>query len=103
MLSDGTRAEMRGPAMQPSRRPGTGMYGFLARTVEQYMARTVVAVNRQMTMRELGPLFEQHDFNSFPVVEDDKILGIVSKFDFLQVFAFSSSRMVPYYDELMSQ
>ena len=89
--------------MQASREPGKEMYGFLGCAVEQYMTRTVVAVNRQMTMRELAALFEQHDFNAFPVVEDDKILGIVSKFDFLQLFAFSSSRMVPHYDELMSQ
>ena len=72
--------------MQPSRRPGTGMYGFLACTVEQYMTRTVVTVNRQTTMRELGALFEQHDFNAFPVVEDDKMLGIVSKVRFFASF-----------------
>ena len=67
--------------MQPSRGSGTGMYGFLTCTVEQYMTRTVVTVNRQTTMRELGALFEHYDFNAFPVVEDDKMLGIVSKFD----------------------
>ena len=88
--------------MSPSRGPGTGMYGFLACTVEQYMTRTVVTVNRQTT-RELGALFEQHDFNAFPVVEDDKMVGIVSKFDFLRVFAFTSNQMVPHYDELMSR
>jgi CBS domain-containing protein len=49
------------------------------------MTRTVVTVDRQMTVRELGALFEQHDFNAFPVLEDDKMLGIVSKFDFLRV------------------
>jgi CBS domain-containing protein len=87
--------------MQPSRRPGTGMYGFLACTVEPYMTRSVVTVNRQTTMRELGALFEHHDFNAFPVVEDEKMLGIVSKFDFLRVFAFATSQMVPHYDELM--
>ena len=100
---DGTRAEMKSPAMQPSRGPGTGMYGFLACTVEQYMTRTVVTVNRQTTISELGALFERHDFNAFPVVEDDKMLGIVSKFDFLRVFAFTSNQMVPHYDELMSR
>ncbi len=89
--------------MQASHEPGKWMYGFLQCTVEQYMTPTVVTVNRQMTMGELGALFEQHDFNAFPVVEDDKILGIVSKFDFLRVFAFTSSQMVPHYDELMSR
>ena len=89
--------------MQASIATGKGMYGFLACTVEQFMTRAVVTVNRQTTMRELGALFEEHDFNAFPVVEDDKVLGIVSKFDFLRVFAFTSSQMVPHYDELMSR
>ena len=48
-------------------------------------------------MRELGALFEKHDFNAFPVVEDG------SKFDFLRAFAFTSSQVVPHYDELMGR
>jgi len=89
--------------MQASRGTSTGMYGFLSCTVAQFMTRSVVTVNRQTTMHELGALFEKHDFNAFPVVEDDKMLGIVSKFDFLRVFAFTSSQMVPHYDELMNR
>ena len=52
-------------------------------------------------MRELEALFEKRDFNSFPVMEEEKILGIVTKFDFLQAFAFTTGQMVPHYDELM--
>ena len=82
---------------------GGAMYGFLACTARQYMTRTVTTVARQTTMRELGALFEKHDFNAFPVVEDGKMLGIVSKFDFLRAFAFTSSQVVPHYDELMGR
>ena len=64
--------------MQANIGTGKAMYGFLACTVEQFMTRTVVTVNRQTTMRELGALFEQHDFNAFSVVEDDKTLGRAS-------------------------
>ena len=77
------------------------MYRFLEGTVEQYMTRTVTTVTRQTTMRELEKLFEQHDFNSFPVVEQGKMLGIVTKFDFLRAFAFTTGQMVPHYEELM--
>ncbi len=77
------------------------MYRFLEGTAEQYMTRTVTTVTRQTTMRELEKLFEQHDFNSFPVVEQGKMLGIVSKFDFLRAFAFTTGQMVPHYEELM--
>ena len=52
-------------------------------------------------MRELEALFEKHDFNSFPVVEKEKMLGIVTKFDFLRAFAFTTGQMVPHYDDLM--
>ena len=38
------------------------------------MTTAVKTVTRQVTLRELESLFEQHDFNSFPVVEDGKLL-----------------------------
>ena len=34
-------------------------------------------------------------------MEDGKLLGIVTKFDFLRAFAFTTGQMVPRYDELM--
>jgi len=39
------------------------------------MTRNVKTVTRQTTMRDLEVLFEKHDFNAFPVVEDGKMLG----------------------------
>jgi CBS domain-containing protein len=79
------------------------MYGFLACTASQFMTPTVVTVERQTTIRQLGTLFEEHDFNAFPVMEDGKVLGLVTKFDFLRTFAFTSGQMVPHYDDLMSR
>jgi CBS domain-containing protein len=77
------------------------MYRFLAGTADKYMTRVVTTVTRQTTMHELEALFEKHDFNSLPVVEDGKMLGIVTKFDFLRAFSFTTGQMVPHYDELM--
>ena len=54
------------------------MYRFLEGTADQYMTRAVSTATRPTTMRELGALFEKHDFNSFPVVEEGKMLGIVT-------------------------
>jgi len=82
---------------------GGTMYGFLARTAGQFMTPTVLTVERQTTIRQLGMLFEEHDFNAFPVMEDGKVLGLVTKFDFLRIFAFTSSQMVPHYDDLMNR
>jgi CBS domain-containing protein len=79
------------------------MYRFLECTVSQYMTRSVKTVTRRVTLRELEALFEQHDFNAFPVVEEGKMVGIVTKFDFLCAFIFTTDQMVPNYDDFMSR
>ena len=89
--------------MQPKNGPAEAMYGFVGCTAGQFMTRTVITVNRQTTMRELAVLFEKHDFNAFPVVEDGRLCGIISKFDFLHAFAFTTSQVVPHYNELMNR
>jgi CBS domain-containing protein len=90
-------------AVNPVKRspvPGA-MYRFLECSAGQYMTCAVQTVTRQVTIAELWALFKQHDFNSFPVLEDGKVLGIVTKFDFLRAFAFTSGQVVPHYEELM--
>jgi CBS domain-containing protein len=77
------------------------MYGFLEFTAGQYMTRNVVTMPRGMSLRDLETLFEAHDFNAFPVLEGGRMVGIVTKFDFLKAFAFTPHQMVPHYDELM--
>jgi CBS domain-containing protein len=79
------------------------MYRFLECTAAQYMTRPVTTVTRQVTMGELEKLFETHDFNSFPVVEGENMLRIVTKFDFLRAFAFTTGQMLPRYGELMQR
>jgi len=88
---------------QPTTLVEDTVYRFLECTAAQYMTPSVTTVTRQITMGELGQLFEKHDFNSFPVVEDGKVLGIVTKFDFLRTFAFTTGQMLPHYDELMQR
>ena len=78
-----------------------GMYGFLDLTVSQYMTRAVKVVAPDTTLAELERLFEHHDYNSFPVVEATAMVGLVSKFDFLKAFIFTTAQIVPHYDELM--
>src|SRR6516162_11768143 len=89
--------------MQSKNGPAEAMYGFVGCTAGQFMTRTVITVNRQTTMRELAVLFEKHDFNTFPVVEDGRLCGIISKFDFLRAFAFTTGQVVPHYNQLMNQ
>src|SRR5215468_12672991 len=77
------------------------MYRFLESTAVEYMTRGVTTVTRDVPLRDLETLFEKHDFNSFPVVEGGKMLGIVTKFDFLKAFAFTTGQIIPHYDDLM--
>jgi CBS domain-containing protein len=79
------------------------MYEFLEGLVANYMTFPVKTVTRQVTMRELNLLFESDDFNAYPVEEDARVLGLVTKFDFLSCFAFRPGQMVPRYDELMNR
>jgi CBS domain-containing protein len=67
------------------------------------MTREVKTVTPQTTLRDLEALFEKHDFNAFPVTEGTKMVGLVTKFDFLKAFAFTTGQLLPHYDELMQR
>ena len=79
------------------------MYRFLEETAGSYMTRDVTTVTRELTVRELGAMFDRDDFNTYPVEEDGQIAGIVTKFDMLKCFAFTPSQMVPRYADLMGR
>ena len=67
-----------------------------ARTVSEVMTAPAVAVSPGTAVRELKALFEAHDFNAFPVVDDRGILcGIVTKLDFLRMFRPARRRWLP--------
>ena len=79
------------------------MYKFLEETAGAYMTRGVKAVGRGTTVRELGEMFDHDDFNTFPVVENGEVIGIVTKFDMLKCFAFTPNQMLPRYSDLMDR
>jgi CBS domain-containing protein len=79
------------------------MHRFLEATAGEYMTRAVTTVTRDVSMRDLEKIFEEKDFNAFPVQENDDIIGLVTKFDFLKCFSFTPARMVPSYDALMKR
>jgi CBS domain-containing protein len=79
------------------------VYKFIEEIVADSMTRTVRTVTRDVSMRKLQRMFEEDDFNAYPVEENSHILGLVTKFDFLNCFAFTTARMVPRYDDLMNR
>jgi CBS domain-containing protein len=83
------------------RHSAVSLYKFLEQVVSDYMTRDVATVTPTMAIRELGQRFKETDFNSFPVVDNGQVVGVVSKFDYLACFEFTPARMVPRYDDLM--
>ena len=79
------------------------MYGFLDEIVADNMTRAVKTVSPDTTMQALNARFAKDDFNAYPVMLQGKLIGIVSKFDFLNCFILTKAALVPRYDELMDR
>jgi CBS domain-containing protein len=79
------------------------MYRFLEKRVADYMSAPVVSVPPDTVLLELEQRFAEHDFNSFPVLDNGLLVGVVTKFDILKVFAFTPRSVVPAYEVLAQQ
>ena len=73
------------------------MYEFLQETVADNMTRAVRSVTPETTVGDLYRLFAAHDFDAYPVVRNDCLVGMVSKLDALKVFAFAKDQILPHY------
>ena len=62
--------------------------------VGDIMTREVVTVSPKTDLKKLKEMFEQYDFNSFPVVDRDRVVGVVSKLDLLRAFSVGLSASV---------
>jgi CBS domain-containing protein len=78
------------------------MYEFLQETVGDYMTRTVRSVTPETTVADLYRLFAADGFEAYPVVQDDTLVGMVSKLDALKPFAFTEDQLVPHYKDGMA-
>jgi CBS domain-containing protein len=79
------------------------MRGLIGLTVNDAMTRPVTVLSPEATVGELEDLIERYDYNSFPVVENERLVGIVTKFDFLRNFIFTPDTVLPHYEELMQR
>lgn len=55
-------------------------------SIEQVMTKKVVSIDSSTTVKEAGSLFLQHDFHALPVVDDDRLVGIVTTTDVIRFF-----------------
>jgi CBS-domain-containing membrane protein len=77
------------------------MYEFLEETVGNNMTPAVRSVTPEASVGELYRLFAADDFDAYPVVQDEKLVGIVSKLDALKPFAFTERQLIPHYKDGM--
>ena len=73
------------------------MYDFLQEAVANNMTRRVRSVMPETTLGDLYRMFAADDFEAYPVVRDNRLVGMVSKLDALKVFAFAKDQILPHY------
>lgn len=79
------------------------MTGSIRRTtVGEVMTRDVVTVGKRTKVSELKELFDDYDFNAFPVVEDGRLVGIVTKLDFMRIFSVGTKFSISRYRDLFA-
>jgi len=52
--------------------------------IEQVMAKSVVSVSSDTTIKEAAEILTQHEFHALPVVDDGELVGIVTLTDLIQ-------------------
>ncbi len=52
-------------------------------TIEQVMAKNLVSVQSSATIREVAEILSKKEFHAIPVVDDEKLVGIVTTTDFI--------------------
>lgn len=58
-----------------------------ARRVKDLMTHEVISVNPETSLSEIARLFERHHIKRVPVLEDDKLVGIVTRGNLVQAIA----------------
>lgn len=80
------------------------MYEFLQYQVRDAMTVDPIVISPKAKLREAEALFETHDFNGVPVVDEQwRLLGILTKFDVLKAFSLDTQAIAPHYETIMEQ
>jgi CBS domain-containing protein len=80
------------------------MYEFLTLHVRDAMTADPVTLRRDNTVAEAEQVFERHNFNGLPIVDQDGLLqGVLTKLDLLKAFAFTPQSIVPHYEDVLGQ
>lgn len=80
------------------------MNEFLDYQTQDVMTRDVVHVAPSTPLAEVEKIFETHDFNGLPVVDDSgRFVGTVTKHDVLSAFCEDEETVFPPYEQIMKR
>jgi len=58
--------------------------GKMKSPVKAFMSKPVISTGSNATMREIERIFHKHKISHLPIIEEGKLLGIVTRWDYLQ-------------------
>lgn len=64
-----------------------------AKRVSDVMTREVISATAETPLREIANLMEKHGIKRVPIIEDDKVVGVVSRANLLQALASASDTL----------
>ena len=59
-------------------------HGKMQAPVKAYMSKPVISAESNITLREIERIFYKHKISHLPILEESKLLGIVTRWDYLQ-------------------
>ncbi|MFQ5887074.1 MAG: HPP family protein [Candidatus Hydrothermarchaeales archaeon] len=61
--------------------------------LRKIMEHKVVTVQKDDTIEELVAMFREHDYHGFPVLDNDKVVGVVTKTDLLKIVTITPRKV----------
>ncbi len=63
------------------------------RDLKKIMENPVISVQKEDTIEHLVNQFREHDFHGFPVMDNDKVVGVVTKTDLLKIVTITPRKV----------
>jgi CBS domain-containing protein/uncharacterized protein (DUF2267 family) len=79
------------------------MYEFLEYRADDFMTFPVVTIDSRTTLARAPEIFDENEFNCIPVVDDSRLVGMLTKLDLLKAFGFERRSDVQSYPQIFRQ
>lgn len=79
------------------------MHDFVEVQVRDCMSRSHVVIGCHATLEEAETLFRRHDFNLLPVIDNLRLVGVLTKTDLLKALCLARGSGIPPYFEITNQ